>query len=99
MFSMGRVFPATPRKEPYFSHKVMRLFYLLIKLMGKNTTIKSTDPAVSLFTVGLHGTDREIIENNDILRFPQRAQLVCNKILRSSGSAAMHRRNPCWFIP
>ncbi len=39
----------------------------LMKLVGKNTSIKSTDLAKSMFRVGLHGSDQEILENSDIL--------------------------------
>ena len=36
-------------------------------MMGKNTSIKSTDLAASMFAVGLHGSDQGILENKDIL--------------------------------
>ena len=66
-FRPGYIYPVTPRNEPNFSYKVMRLLYPVIRLMGKNSSIKSTDLAASMFEVGLHGSDLEILENKDIL--------------------------------
>ena len=63
----GYIYPVTPRKEPNISYRVMRFLYPIFKLTGKNTSIKSTDLAKSMFWVGLHGSDQEILENSDIL--------------------------------
>lgn len=63
----GYIYPVTPRNEPNISYRVMRFFYPVIRLTGKNTSIKSTDLAKSMFRVGLHGSDQEILENSDIL--------------------------------
>lgn len=66
-FRPGYIYPVTPRPEPNFSYRLMRVLYPLIKLMGKNASIRSTDLAKAMFTVGLHGCDQEILENSDIL--------------------------------
>ena len=66
-FRPGYIYPVTPRNEPNLSYKVMRFLYPVIRLMGKNSSIKSTDLAASMFEVGLQGSDLEILENKDIL--------------------------------
>lgn len=68
-FRPGYIYPVTPRSEPNFSYKLMRVLYPLIKLFGKNASIKSTELAYSMFTVGLEGGEQEILENVDILKF------------------------------
>ena len=69
-FRPGYIYPVTPRTEPNFSYTVMRFLYPVIRLMGKNSSIKSTDLAAAMVEVGLHGSDGsdlEIFENKDIL--------------------------------
>ena len=66
-FRPGYIYPVTPRNEPNIAYRVIRFFYPVIRLLGKNTSIKSTDLAASMFAVGLHGSDQEILENKDIL--------------------------------
>ena len=53
-FRPGYIYPVTKRQEPNFSYGLMRILYPVLKLLGDNTSIKSTDLAASMFFVGLH---------------------------------------------
>jgi len=66
-FRPAYIYPVVPRQEPNLMYRVTRTLYPIIKLMGKNASIKSTDLAHAMFTVGMSGTDQEILENKDIL--------------------------------
>lgn len=66
-FRPGYIYPVTPRKEPNLMYTVSRKLYWLVKLFGKNTSIKSTELAEGMFRVGLKGTEKEVLENRDIL--------------------------------
>ena len=66
-FRPGYIYPVTPRKEPNFMYSLSRTLYPLIKLFGRNTSIKSTELAEAMFLVGLHGAKKEVLENADIL--------------------------------
>jgi len=68
VFRPGYIYPVTPRKEPNLTYRLPRFLYPLIKLFGSNASIKSTELAASMFKVGLHGSDKEIFENRDILK-------------------------------
>lgn len=65
----GYIYPVTPRKEPNLMYSVSRSLYPLIKLFGKNTSIKSTELASAMFKVGLNGAKQEVLENRDILEY------------------------------
>ncbi len=67
-FRPAYIYPVEPRKEPSFGYRMMRTFYPLIKMMGENASIKSTELADAMFNVGLNGADGEILENNAIIR-------------------------------
>lgn len=66
-FRPGYIYPDTPRKEPNFSYRAMRLFYPAFKLLGRGFSIRSTELAEAMLRAGLYGTDKEILENADIL--------------------------------
>nr|WP_299341198.1 NAD(P)H-binding protein [Allomuricauda sp.] len=66
-FRPGYIYPVTPRKEPNFMYRISRAFYPIIKLLGKNASIKSTELANAMFKVGMNGGEKEILENRDIL--------------------------------
>ncbi len=66
-FRHGYIYPVTPRKEPNLMYKITRFFYPLIRMVGSNTSIKSKELARAMFTVGLNGTDQEVLENKTIL--------------------------------
>lgn len=66
-FRPGYIYPVTPRNEPNLMYTISRLLYPIVKLMGDNFSIKSTELARSMFVVGTKGADDEILENKDIL--------------------------------
>ncbi len=71
-FRPGYIYPVESRKEPNFSYRIMRILYPLIKLMGKNASIKSTELAQAMFNVGMNGADKEVLENKAIVESCQR---------------------------
>ena len=66
-FRPGYIYPVTPRKEPNIMYSISRALYPLIKLLGKNASIKSTELALAMFKIGMEGAAKEILENKDIL--------------------------------
>lgn len=68
-FRPGYIYPVEPRKEPNFGYTVIRFLYPLLKLFGSKYSITSTELARAIFNVGLHGADRQILENQDILKY------------------------------
>lgn len=75
-FRPGYIYPVTPRSEPSISYKLMRVLYPVIKLFGKNASIRSTDLALTMFYVGLEGCNLEILENADIFKvFKEKATI------------------------
>ncbi len=66
-FRPGYIYPVTPRKEPNWMYRLSRSLYPIIKLFGKNSSIKSTELAQEMFQVGLSGAKKEVLENVDIL--------------------------------
>ncbi len=68
-FRPAYIYPVTPRKEPNIMYSISRALYPLIKLFGKNTSIKSTELAQAMVNVGLSGADHEVLENAEILSY------------------------------
>lgn len=66
-FRPGYIYPVTPRKEPSLMYRFLRIIYPLLRLMGNNSSIKSTELATAMFKVGLKGAEKEILENRDII--------------------------------
>ena len=66
-FRPGYIYPVTPREEPNLMYKVSRALYPVLKFMGKNLSIKSTELARAMYHVGMHGTKLKVLENQDIL--------------------------------
>lgn len=66
-FRPGYIYPVTKRQEPNMMYTISRTLYPLIKHFGKYASIKSTDLATGMFYVGLRGTEKSVLENNDIL--------------------------------
>ena len=66
-FRPGYIYPVTPRKEPNMMYRISRALYPVIKLLGSNASIKSTELARAMFTVGMNGAKKEILENKDII--------------------------------
>ena len=68
-FRPGYIYPVTPRVEPNFTYKISRFLYPVIKLFGKNSSIKSTERAEAMFSIGLGEYEKEILENRDIVSY------------------------------
>ena len=66
-FRPGYIYPVTPRKEPNIMYRISRALYPLIRLLGKNASIKSSELTLAMFKVGMCGGEKEILENKDIL--------------------------------
>ena len=66
-FRPAYIYPVTPREEPNILYRISRVLYPVIKLIGKNASIKSSELAVAMFKVGMAGGEKEILENKDIL--------------------------------
>ena len=66
-FRPAYIYPVEPREEPNFGYKIIRVFYPVLKIFGKNYSIESTELAKAMFNVGLNGAEKQILENRDIL--------------------------------
>ncbi len=68
-FRPGYIYPVTKRVEPNVSYRIFRSLYPVLKYMGKNTSIKSTELADAMVNVGLSGASESILDNRDILKY------------------------------
>lgn len=68
-FRPAYIYPVTKRKEPNFGYRILRVLYPSLKLFGERYSITSTELAEAMFHVGLNGADKEILENQDILKY------------------------------
>jgi uncharacterized protein YbjT (DUF2867 family) len=75
-FRPGYIYPSRPRQEPNFSYRLFRLLYPLIKLLGSNMSVKSLELAQVIFHVGIHGCDKEIMENRDIIAWARKHNFI-----------------------
>lgn len=73
-FRPGYIYPVVPRNEPSLGYKVLRHLYPVIKLLGSNASITSAELAHAMFTAGINGADKTILENSDIKRIYQQYQ-------------------------
>lgn len=65
----GYIYPSTPRIEPNWMYRLTRTLYPLIKALGPRYSIPSADLAKVLFTIGIQGAEKEILENSDLVRW------------------------------
>ncbi len=68
-FRPAYIYPVKQRKEPNFGYRILRVSYPLLKIFGKRYSITSIELAEAMFNVGLNGADKEILENQDILKY------------------------------
>ena len=68
-FRPAYIYPVEPRKEPNPGYRIVRVLYPLIKAFGEKYSIRSTELANAMFNVGLNGADKQILENQDILKY------------------------------
>lgn len=66
IFRPGYIYPVEKRKEPNFSYRLMRRLYPLMKLIFAKGVITSEELASSMFKAGMEGTDKIILENQEI---------------------------------
>lgn len=67
-FRPGYIYPETPRKEPNLMYVMMRWLYPILRFFGSKNSIKSTALAKAMYSVGMKGAEKEILENDDILK-------------------------------
>ena len=67
-FRPAYIYPVIPRKEPNIAYSISRTLYPLIKLLGPNASIKSTELAQGMLNVAMKDHDQEVFENKDILK-------------------------------
>ncbi len=77
-FRPAYIYPVTKRKEPNFIYTLSRLLYPIIKLFGKNGSVKSTELASAMFSVGLNSYEKEVIENHEIIDIYQNQKNLSN---------------------
>lgn len=68
-FRPGYIYPVEPRKEPNLMYRIMRYLYPIIRLLGSNFSIKSTELAKAMYEIGLNGSDKKILENKDLIHY------------------------------
>ncbi len=67
-FRPAYIYPVYSRKEPNVGYKIIKVLYPVLKLLGDKYSIKSTELANAIFNVGFNGADKQILENQDILK-------------------------------
>jgi uncharacterized protein YbjT (DUF2867 family) len=67
-FRPGYIYPVEARKEPNVGYQIVKLLYPLVRLLGNKYSIKSTELANAMFQIGLNGTDKQVLENDEILK-------------------------------
>lgn len=72
-FRPAYIYPVTPRKEPNMMYRMSRTLYPVIKIFGKNASIRSTELAMAMFQVGMEGGTQEVFENKQIMELLQSA--------------------------
>ena len=65
-FRPGYIYPSKKRKEPNFFYLITRYLYPIVKILGKSFSITDEQLAYVIFSVGLHGYEKEILENQDM---------------------------------
>lgn len=68
IFRPGYIYPVTPRKEPNISYAIIRILYKAIfSKMKVGFAVSSEHLAKAMIEAGLHGAQKSILENKDIL--------------------------------
>ena len=68
-FRPGYIYPTTKRKEPNFFYTLSRLLYPILKLLGNNVSITDQQLAATMYSVGMNGHSKEVLENKDMRVF------------------------------
>ena len=61
------IYPSIPREEPNMMYRVSKWLYPLIKCLGNKYSITSQQLAYAMFKIGTEGTQKSILENDDLL--------------------------------
>lgn len=67
-FRPGYIYPVTKRREPNFTYRLMRVMYPGVRLLGRKFSITSVELAKAMFITGIQGSDKDVMENADIVR-------------------------------
>jgi uncharacterized protein YbjT (DUF2867 family) len=68
-FRPAYIYPVEARKEPNLAYRISRFLYPLIRAFGPKYSIRSTELAQAMFEVACHGSDQEVMENDEILHY------------------------------
>ncbi len=66
IFRPGYIYPVTPRREPNFSYRLIRLFYKPISALYPNIGLTSETLARAMVDAGFEGHGADTLENRDI---------------------------------
>ena len=66
IFRPAYIYPVTPRKEPNFSYRLMRILYPLVVILYPAVVVTSEVLANAMFDIGMNGGSKTIYENKDI---------------------------------
>jgi nucleoside-diphosphate-sugar epimerase len=66
IFRPAYIYPITPRVEPNFLYKMMRILYKPLKFIYPNFSVTSEKLAATMVEVGMNGGGKTIYENADI---------------------------------
>jgi len=66
IFRPGYIYPVTPRKEPNFIYRVMRVLYRIFSPIFPNMGVTSEKLAGTMIDVAFRGKEKVIYENSDI---------------------------------
>ncbi len=66
IFKPGYIYPVSPRVEPNFLYKLMRVLYKPLKFIYPNSSVTSEKLAYAMVEAGMKGGDKVIYENRDI---------------------------------
>jgi nucleoside-diphosphate-sugar epimerase len=66
IFRPGYIYPTIARQEPNLAYKLMKVLYKPVSLIYPNIGLTSLQLAIKMFTVGLSGYSKNILENKDI---------------------------------
>ncbi len=66
IFRPGYIYPVEKRTEPNLSYRIFRSLYPLMKTIYSSGVITSEQLAQAMFKAGMNGTEKMILENQDI---------------------------------
>ena len=70
-FRPAYIYPVEARNEPNIAYRISRFLYPVLRALGPKYSIPSTELGKAMFEVACHGTDKEVLENHDILQYLQ----------------------------